>query len=130
VQDPLAVQAILAHLARSGAPEPPGLPHPPVTPELMNAVATVRINPTGELAEPIPIAAALSELDKLQGYTPTDTDRQDSERQFPQLKGQSLIDRDGIVRWANVEGASEGVAGVGKFPTDEQLIAAARALAR
>ena len=24
VQDPLAVQAILAHLARSGAPEPPG----------------------------------------------------------------------------------------------------------
>src|SRR2546422_9695020 len=42
-----------------------GLPHPPVTPELMNAVATVRVNPTGELAEPIPIAAITSELDKL-----------------------------------------------------------------
>ena len=107
-----------------------GLPHPPVTPELMNAVATVRVNPTGELAEPVPIAAVTAELDKLHGYTPTDTDRQDAERQFPQLKGQFLIDRHGIVRWANVEGASDGLAGLGKFPTDEELVAAARALAR
>jgi len=30
VQDPLAVQAILAHLRRSGAPEPPG-PAPPAS---------------------------------------------------------------------------------------------------
>jgi len=30
VQDPLAVQAILAHLARAGAPAPPG-PAPPAT---------------------------------------------------------------------------------------------------
>jgi peroxiredoxin len=107
-----------------------GLPRPPVTPELMNAVTTVRVNPTGELAEPIPIAAITSELDKLHGFTPTDTDRQDAERQFPQLKGQFLIDRDGVVRWANVEGASEGLAGLGKFPTDEELLDAARALAR
>ncbi len=121
---PLAADALLVtHRAY-------GLPHPPVTPELMNAVATVRINPTGELAEPIPILAAVSALDKLHGYTPTDTDRQDEERQFLQLKGQFLIDRDGIVRWANVEGGSEGLAGLGKFPTDEQLVDAARALAR
>jgi peroxiredoxin len=121
---PLAADALLiTHRAY-------GLPHPPVTPELMNAVATVRVNPTGELAEPIPIAAITSELDKLHGFTPTDTDRQDAERQFPQLKGQFLIDRDGIVRWANVEGASDGLAGLGKFPTDEELVAAARALAR
>ena len=32
-----------------------------------------------------------------------------SERQFPQLKGQFLVDRDGIVRWANIE-CSEGIA--------------------
>ena len=25
------------------------------------------------------------------------------QRQWPQLKGQFLIDRDGIVRWANIE---------------------------
>jgi hypothetical protein len=44
------------------------------------------------------------------------------------LKGQFLIDRDGIVRWANVECATEGMAGVGKFPSPEEMIAAARAL--
>ncbi len=37
------------------------------------------------------------------------------------------IDRDGIVRWANVEG-SEGPAGVGKFPSAQEIMAAARAL--
>lgn len=106
------------------------LPHPPVTPELMNAIAAVRIDPTGELPAPIPIASVMAELDKLHGYSQTETDRQDAERQFPQLKGQFLIDREGIVRWANVEGASEGLAGLGKFPTDDQLLEAARTLSR
>jgi hypothetical protein len=39
-----------------------------------------------------------------------------------QLKGQFLIDREGIVRWANVECAVEGLAGVGKFPTDAEIL--------
>ena len=43
----------------------------------------------------------------------------------PGLKG-----ADGkIVRWANIE-CSEGVAGVGKFPSDEEILNAARALPR
>jgi hypothetical protein len=48
------------------------------------------------------------------------------EKQFPQLVGQFLLDRDGVIRWVNIEGAREGVAGVGKFPTDEEFLAAAR----
>jgi len=52
------------------------------------------------------------------------------DHQWPQLKGQFLIDRDGIVRWANVECLTEGAAGVGKFPTEEEILAAARALPR
>ena len=36
----------------------------------------------------------------------TETDQADMERQWPQLKGQFLIDRDGIVRWANIECAT------------------------
>ena len=51
------------------------------------------------------------------------------ERQWPQLKGQFLIDRDGIVRWANIE-CAEGMAGLGKFPSDEEILTAARALRR
>jgi hypothetical protein len=44
---------------------------------------------------------------------------------FTQLKGQFLIDRDGIVRWVNVECGKEGLAGLGKFPSHEELILAA-----
>jgi peroxiredoxin len=105
-----------------------GLPHPPVTPELMTAVQQVRVNPTGELPEPLPISQVSEALDRIHGFSPSETDRQDAERQFPQLKGQFLVDRDGIVRWANIETAAEGLAGLGKFPTQEELVAAVRAL--
>jgi len=105
-----------------------GLPHPPVTPELMAAIRQTRINPTGELSEPLPIPEVTPALDKIHGFTPSDRDHKDSERQFPQLKGQFLVDRDGIVRWANIETFKEGLTGLGKFPTEQDMIAAARAL--
>jgi hypothetical protein len=37
-----------------------------------------------------------------------------------QLKGQFLIDRDGIIRWANIACSTEGLAGVGKFPSVDE----------
>ena len=107
-----------------------GVPKPEVTPELMQGFKTVRINPSGELSEPLPVPDASSALDRLDGFKPTETDLADRERQFPQLKGQFLVDRDGIIRWVNIECAKEGLAGIGKFPTDEEILAAARALPR
>jgi len=104
-----------------------GLPKPARTPELMQAMETVRVNPYGEFAEPLPIAEAAVTIAKLDGYTENETDKADLERQWPQLKGQFLIDRDGIVRWVNVE-CAEGLAGIGKFPSEEEILAAARAL--
>jgi hypothetical protein len=104
------------------------LPKPAATPELMQAFETTRINPYGEFPEPLPIVEAAGVLSKQDGYTENDTDKADLERQWPQLKGQFLIDRDGIVRWANIECAAEGMAGVGKFPSEEEILAAARAL--
>jgi hypothetical protein len=50
----------------------------------------------------------------------------DIERQWPLVKAQFLVDRDGIVRWANVECEADGFAGIGKFPADEEILAAAR----
>lgn len=99
-----------------------------MTPELLQAVETLQVNPTGELPEPMPVMEAAKALNRLHGFAPTATDREDSERQFPQLKGQFLVDRDGIVRWANIECAAEGLAGMGKFPTEETILAAARTL--
>jgi peroxiredoxin len=106
-----------------------GLPKPVPTPEFLKALESTRVNPTGELPEPLPIQEAAMALGKLDGYTENQTDQADMERQWPQLKGQFLIDRDGIVRWANIE-CAEGFAGLGKFPSEEEILTAARALPR
>jgi hypothetical protein len=44
------------------------------------------------------------------------------------MKAQFLIDRNGIVRWANIECATDGLAGLGRFPSDEEIFAAVQAL--
>jgi hypothetical protein len=105
-----------------------GIPKPAVTPEFIKAVETIRINRNGDLPEPRPVLEVAATLAKADGYVENPTDTTDKERHFPQVKGQFLIDRDGIVRWANIECLNEGVAGVGKFPSPEEILAAARAL--
>ena len=69
---------------------------------------TIRVNPTGELPEPLPIPQAAKVLQELDGYACTPADQGDVERQWPQLKGLFMIDRDGIVRWAYIECARRG----------------------
>jgi peroxiredoxin len=105
-----------------------GVPRPAATPQLMRALETTRVNPTGELPEPLPVAEAAAAIARIDGYADNETDRADLERQWPQLKGQFLIDRDGVVRWANIECAKEGLAGIGRFPSVEEVLTAAQAL--
>jgi peroxiredoxin len=104
-----------------------GVPKPAVTSELMKEMQETRINPYGDLPKPLPVAEAAAAIAKLDGYVETPTDSAEMERQYPQLKGQFLIDRDGIVRWANIECAT-GLSSVGKFPPADEIFAAARAL--
>ena len=105
-----------------------GVPKPVPTPEFMKALETTLINPDGILPAPLPIIDAGAAVAELDGYATNETDQAESERQFPQLKGQFLIDRDGVVRWVNIECATEGLAGVGKFPSTDEILGAARAL--
>lgn len=105
-----------------------GVPKPAPTPELMQELGTVRINPDGIFPEPLPVEEAAAALGKLDGYAGTETDQADLQRQWPQLKGQFLIDRDSIVRWANIECGNEGLAGLGKFPSRDEILTAARSL--
>ncbi len=72
---------------------------------------------------------AAAALEKADPYPMSDRDRHESEWQFTQLKGQFLIDTSGVIRWANIEGAREGMAELGKFPTYDELLAAAQATA-
>ncbi len=105
-----------------------GVPRPPVTPELVQELTAVKINPTGELPAPLPVVEAAGALDRLEGFQPTATDQADYERHGTQLCGQFLIDREGVLRWANIECGREGLAGLGKFPSDEELLAVTAAL--
>jgi hypothetical protein len=108
-----------------------GLPNPAtvtVTPALLDAYRTTYVNPMGDLPRPMPVLEASHEFNRIDGHELVESDHAELERHFPLKVGQFLVDRDGIVRWVNVEGAAEGLAGAGKFPTDDELLAAVRTL--
>lgn len=106
-----------------------GVPEPVMDAQMAQAVQATRVNPGGVFPEPLPIPEAGEAMAKLDGYQMNATDQRDRERHATQLKGQFLIDRDGVVRWVNIECASEGLAGLGKFPSEAELLNAVRALA-
>ena len=103
-----------------------GVPRPEPTAELMDMVMNIAVNPTGELPDPLPMPLAGQALDQIDGYQRTPTDAREAQVTFTQMKGQFLIDREGFVRWANVECGKEGLSGLGKFPTQDELLTAAR----
>jgi len=105
-----------------------GVPKPQPTPAMLEAMDTIRINPTGELPQPLPISVAGKILQEMDGYVYTPTDQADVERQWPQLKAMFMIDRAGIVRWSHIECGTEGLAGIGKVPSEQTLLDAARDL--
>jgi peroxiredoxin len=103
------------------------VPKPVFGPAEMQLLATTKVNPTGDLPAPLPVMEAVAKLGEMDGHVNTPADQADMERQFPQLKAQFLIDRDGIVRWANIE-CAKGLGEVGKFPSDAEILAAAHSL--
>jgi peroxiredoxin len=91
------------------------------------AVSTLPRNTSGELAEALPLWEATKALGRLDGFKPTDTDREDGKRTWNQSAGEFLIDRDGIVRWLYVEGATP-TEYMAKFSSHDELLSAASAL--
>ena len=71
---------------------------------------------------------ALEQLARHDSYDVTAADEADFARHEVQLVGQFLVDREGVVRWANVECARDGIEGIGKLPSEDEVLAAARAL--
>ena len=90
-------------------------------------VSAMPRNPSGELPEALPLWETTKALGRLDGFKPTDTDRDDGKRTWNQSAGEFLIDRDGIVRWLYVEGATAADYMV-KFSSDETILSAAHAL--
>jgi hypothetical protein len=66
-------------------------------------------------------------LNKRDRFELTEIDQQIAATHGFQLGGHFLIDREGIIRWLQIEGA-EGMSELSKFPSDEEILAAARGL--
>mgnify|MGYP001600502632 FL=1 len=107
-----------------------GVPQSPVTPEIWQAVLSAYGNLARELQLQVPESKARDAVDRLDGFEVTESENAEFQRHQIQFTGQFLVDRDGIVRWTNIECARDGLASVAKFPTDEELLAAARALSK
>jgi hypothetical protein len=109
------------------------VPKPQVTPQLLQGYESVRVDPYRELAEPVPITELATTLNDLDGYEFNKTDLDELQQQWgwdtaTQLMGRFLIDRDGIVRWVDIECGKDGLAGFGKLSSEDELLAAVRAL--
>ena len=85
------------------------------------------INPTGELPTPQNPFDAMETLNKRDGFELTEIDGQIAAAHGLQLAGHFLIDREGIVRWLHIE-AAERPEDLSKFPSDEEILGAARSL--
>jgi hypothetical protein len=57
-------------------------------------------------------------VDRVDGFTPAESDTADRLRHQIQLTGQFLVDREGVVRWCNRESAATYAV----FPDDKTLL--------
>jgi hypothetical protein len=105
-----------------------GVPKTGVTPEVMQAIHGAYRNLARDLKLAVPDDQARDVIGRLDGFEPTESENAEFQRHQVQFTGQFLVDRHGIVRWANIECAQDGLAGIDKFPTDEELLAVARTL--
>jgi hypothetical protein len=90
-------------------------------------VQAVLVNPTGELPAPLPIFSAMEVLNQRDAFELTETDQQIAATHGNQLAGHFLIDREGVIRWRHIE-AGERIDDLVKFPSDEEILRAARGL--
>jgi hypothetical protein len=109
-----------------------GLPMPLYAGAYTELREATRINPTGELPEPIPIPAAMKRLDEMDGLPDLPEAKAVlgafKKRDYAMHVGHFLIDRAGIARWTWVESPSTtDVTQYGRFPTDDEILTAARA---
>jgi len=93
----------------------------------MGQFLAAKVNPTGELPEALPEPEAAAELNRREGFQPTEIDQQIEAAHGTQLAGHFLMDREGIIRWRQIE-AAERIDELGKFPSDEEILRAARGL--
>ncbi len=105
-----------------------GVPQDAKTPEFLQILQSRYAGLARELQLGVPAAESYEAINRLDGFTLTEDDGAERARHNVQFTGHFLVDREGVVRWLTIEGAQDGLAGLEKLPTEEELLAAARAL--
>lgn len=104
-----------------------GLPNFALTPEAFELAQGAAARELRRLNQP-ESADPLTTLRRLDGYEVSALDEADFQRHQAQLTGLFLIDRDGVVRYTFVECSRGGPTAFGEMPSEEEIIAEARAL--
>ena len=94
-----------------------GVPSVPMTAELGQALNELAFDFAREHGLPAKPSTAHDDINAIDDYRPTAEDRAEFERHQAQLTAQFLIDREGVVRWRNIERAPA------EFPSDAELLA-------
>jgi hypothetical protein len=79
------------------------------------------------LPAPLDPFTANDALNQRDGFAPSEVDQQIAAAHGTQLAGYFLIDRNGIIRWLFIEAAGR-IGDLAKFPSEDEIVAAARAL--
>ena len=95
----------------------------------MEQFGAARINPTGELPEPLQPMEANVVLNAKDGFELDETDQAILANHGTQLVGHFLVDAVGRVGWAQIE-ARDGPNSLGTFPGATEIIAAVGSLGR
>jgi peroxiredoxin len=93
-------------------------------------IMAMRINPTGELPEPMDPISASKYLDAKDNIVLPESAPPDAQASIggPQFIGSFLVDRQGIVRWTFLE-AESGPSGFGRHPGTKEIFSAVSSLA-
>jgi len=104
-----------------------GVPRTKINDELMGLVMDRCDGLAREAGLQAPPGGGKDALDRLDGIAGPEYLAEMYQHQA-QFTAQFLIDRTGVIRWSNVECARESLAeGLEKFPTEDELLTAARA---
>ena len=104
-----------------------GLPHQTFSPEFSKVVTATLDGIARQAGLDAPPGGGRDALDRADGVDRNEY-QADIQRHQAQLIGQFLIDRQGVIRWSNIECERDGLEGIDRFPTDDELLAAASAL--
>jgi len=105
-----------------------GVPRAPLSPEIWGAVDSACVELARDLRLALGPGGAREAVERLDGFQAGESDQTDLDRHQAQFTAQFLVDRQGIVRWANIECARDGLAAIDRFPTEEEFQTVARAV--